>query len=201
MYRPSAFNVDDTGLLSEFIAHYPLGMMITVENNEPQISHLPFVMTDNGDLIGHIANMNPQTQGLHDKSVLVSFKGPDRYISPEWYESKMEVPTWNYAAIEVRGNIELVKDFSGIEDILSASVTAFEKRNHTQWNYDLPLKFREQLVKHITGIKIHIETIEGKFKLSQNRKKQDQEKVRAELKKQILSSDLEMLLWMDKTKT
>lgn len=201
MYRPSAFKVDNAALLNEFIERHPFATMITVHESESELSYLPFLMSKSGHLVGHIANMNPHTANLEGKKVLVSFKGPDRYISPSWYESQMEVPTWNYAVVEVRGHVELIKDFAGIEDILNESVTVFENNNKTEWRYDLPLKFREQLVKHITGIKIHVESIEGKFKLSQNRKKPDQENVKSELSKSSHSSDLEMLMWMDKTQT
>lgn len=43
----------------------------------------------------------------------------------------MNVPTWNYAAVQMRGTVELIQDQKGINDILHSSVTVFEKQNGT----------------------------------------------------------------------
>lgn len=110
----------------------------------------------------------------------------------------MQVPTWNYAAVEVRGQAELLQSYEEIEEILTKSVLQFEQQNKTSWNYNLPEEFRRKLVHRIVGIKIHIEKIEGKFKLSQNRENDDSAGVAFNLKKSPRTSDQEMLYWIKK---
>jgi predicted FMN-binding regulatory protein PaiB len=45
---------------------------------------------------------------------LVTFRGPDAYVSPGYYPSKKEhgkvVPTWNYVAVHVTGKARLFED-------------------------------------------------------------------------------------------
>ena len=201
MYRPQHFKLDDLETLKDFIATYPLGTLISSQENSLQMNYLPFVFDSEGSslsLIAHAAKNNPQMNLLDGSTVVIGFQGPDRYISPSWYESTLEVPTWNYAAVQVRGRIDLITSFEGVEEILNKSVQHFEKRNQTNWSYELPQKFREGLVRAIVGLRIHVESIEGKFKLSQNRKDPDQLKVQKHLEESPHTNDQEMLQWMRK---
>jgi transcriptional regulator len=198
MYLPPHCKVEEFEVIKDFLAAYPLGNIISNAGDSLQMSYLPFLLeieNDKMSVIGHIARSNTQLASLKDENVIVGFQGPDRYISPTWYESLDQVPTWNYAAVEVRGRVELINDFDGIESILSKSINFFEKRNQTDWIYNLPEDRRQMMVKHIVGIKIHIEHIEGKFKLSQNRKSPDENKVFRLLEASPSTTDHEMGRW------
>jgi transcriptional regulator len=204
MYRPNHFKVDDPKLLAEFIQEYPLAVVICNSEEGLKINYLPFLFDSEGKepvLLGHMARANPQLKNLENSFATIAFQGPDRYISPTWYAGNSEVPTWNYAAVEVRGRIELLQTFEEIEDILTKSTEQFEQKNETNWNYALPLKQREGMVRHIVGIKIHIESIEGKFKLNQNRDKISRDQVMANLNKSSSSTDKKMLYWMEKAQS
>jgi transcriptional regulator len=199
MYLPSHFKVEELEVIKDFIAAYPLGNLVSFQLNNLQMNYIPFLLETEGDklvLTGHLAKANTQLESLKENPVLVGFKGPDRYISPTWYESPYQVPTWNYAAVEIRGSAELIHDFAGIEDILSKSSVLFEKQNKTNWSYELPEEMRHALVKHIVGIKIHVEHIEAKFKLSQNRKPVDKAKVEGHLHASSSTVDQAMLRLM-----
>ncbi|WP_277579214.1 FMN-binding negative transcriptional regulator [Bdellovibrio svalbardensis] len=187
--------MNDTQLIQELVSDYPLGCLISSSENYLQTNYLPFLL-EGGFLISHMAKANPQVEHLDGSFVVVTFQGPERYISPSWYKSAMQVPTWNYAVVEVRGRIEILGQPNEIEEILQKSVTQFEAMNNTAWKYNLPEKFRNELIKHIVGVKIHIEQIEGKFKLSQNRDSQDRESVKTELFQSSHSKDLAMLKLM-----
>ncbi len=195
MYRPDHFKMNEATQIQELIANHPLGVLIANTGASLQVNYLPFIMKD-GFLLGHMAKVNTQLEDLDGNYVVVTFQGPDRYISPTWYKSALQVPTWNYAAVEIRGRIEILSHADEIEDILQISVDHFEKRNQTNWEYKVPEKFRLGLIKHIVGIKIHIEQTEGKFKLSQNRSTQDKESVQGHLAQSSHSMDLAMLKLM-----
>jgi transcriptional regulator len=199
MYLPPPFKIEEFEIIKDFLAAYPLGNIISFAEGSLQMNYIPFLLEIEGNklvLTGHLAKANTQLESLKKNSVLVGFKGPDRYISPTWYESPYQVPTWNYAAVEIRGSVELIHDFAGIEDILSKSSVSFEKQNNTNWNYELPKEMRQALVKHIVGIKIHVEHLEAKFKLSQNRKPIDKAKVEGHLQNSASTVDQEMLRLM-----
>lgn len=202
MYRPQRFKVDDIDLLKELIINYPLGTLVSNHEGALMMNYLPFLLEEeNGNLIltAHLARMNPHTKLLTDAPVLVSFQGPNRYISPSWYKTTTQVPTWNYTAVQVRGTASLIQDPQEVDLILDRSVIQFEKNNQTTWQYKTPEEQRNKLLQHIIGLKIQIESIDGKFKLNQNRESEDFKAVCENLKKSSLTPDHEMLEIMLRT--
>jgi len=150
---------------------------------------------DEIELIAHFAKANPHWKKL-SPSVIVSFQGPQRYISPSIYVKKDNVPTWNYAVVQIQGTPEIVSDQNGIKDILNESVQFFEAQNKTDWKYDLPTSFIEKLESAIVGLRIKVKKIDAKFKLSQNRDSEDYEAVSHFLKASESPKDQELLKWM-----
>ena len=55
-----------------------------------------------GTLRFHLARANPMAE-IDGTTVQFSFLAVDAYVSPDWYETKGFVPTWNYIAVEARG--------------------------------------------------------------------------------------------------
>jgi transcriptional regulator len=68
----------------------------------------------------------------------------------------------------------LIENPHEIENILISTVNYQESKFENSWKYDLPESFKSQLTKAIVGFEIEITSIEGKFKLSQNRSESDQ---------------------------
>lgn len=71
---------------------------------------IPLFTNSTGILIGPFARSNPLHQMLTDGAeVLVIFRDPDAYVTPRSYPSKAEhhrhVPTWDYIAAHVTGQI------------------------------------------------------------------------------------------------
>ncbi len=58
--------------------------------------------------------------------VLAIFQGPHSYISPSWYETNNAVPTWNYVAVHVYGELEIVEDEQELIDSLQELVHKYE---------------------------------------------------------------------------
>ena len=61
-------------------------------------------------------------------------------------------------------------------------------------NYSIPDDYKLKLIKHITGFRMEITRIEGKFKLGQNRSIEDQQGMLEGLRRQ---SDLESIALAD----
>lgn len=198
MYNPKHYKVEDLEKQLEFIRRYPLGTLITNADNSLQTSYLPFFVEQKNDelyLLAHLARSNPQWKVLTTQKALISFRGPDCYISPTLYRTSPQVPTWNYTAIECSGEAELVDDVTGLDALMKSSVDFFEKRNNTSWSYDLPEKFKFGLLKAIVGVRFKITQIDAKFKLSQNRESEDYQAVKDFLQTSTAPFASEMLYW------
>jgi transcriptional regulator len=199
-YMPPAFRVDDLPLLLDHIARTGLATFITAGADCPLVSHVPLVHepsdTGLGRLIGHLARANPQWQNTDlSKPALAVFMGPDAYVSPSWYPSKAEharvVPTWNYAVVHVRGALTFFDDAEWLRAAVERLTHHHESRRTDPWQVsDAPERFVASQLKGIVGFEIAITSIEGKYKLSQNRAEPDREGVVAGLAREGDSAGL-----------
>lgn len=190
-YMPPAFRVDDLPLLLDHISRTGLATFITAGADGPIVSHVPLVHEPSDDgmgrLIGHLARANPQWQSTDlSKPALAVFMGPDAYVSPSWYPSKAEtgrvVPTWNYAVVHVRGPLTFFDDAEWLRAAVERLTHHHESRRTDPWQVsDAPERFVASQLKGIVGFEIAIASIEGKYKLSQNRAEPDREGVIAGL--------------------
>jgi transcriptional regulator len=116
--------------------------------------------------------------------VLVIFQGPHAYVSPKWYVSKLAVPTWNYTAVHVYGRPRLLDDPAQVKQVLAHSVAMYEGAAAGAWRLtDLPDDFVEKMSRGIVAFAIDVTRMEGKFKLNQNRSKEDRAGVVAALER------------------
>ena len=84
------------------------------------------------------------------------------------------VPTWNYVAVHVSGVIRFRDDREFLMAHLDALTTEHEADQAHPWAmHDAPAHFIEQLAKAIVGVEIEIVSLEGKWKMSQNRADED----------------------------
>jgi len=133
----------------------------------------------NGRLVGHLARANPHWQSADPaKPSVAVFQGPDAYITPSWYATKHErgrvVPTWNYAVVHARGPVEFYDDRDRLHDVVSRLTDFHERRRQAPWAVsDAPDRFVEAQLRGIVGFVLDIETLTGKYKLSQNRPAED----------------------------
>lgn len=165
--------------MKEVIKTYPLATVISVENNQPLITHLPLIL-ENDKLIGHIDIYNPQANLLKDdKEVTLLFSGPQCYISPSIY-STTQLPTWNYIKVHLKGKVKAIESKAALKQSLITMTEFLEAPNH---NYRLePDNPRlDRNLNYIEMFEISITHWEGKFKLSQDKKPKDINNARAEL--------------------
>ncbi|MGH6878443.1 MAG: FMN-binding negative transcriptional regulator [Rhizomicrobium sp.] len=174
MYRPAAYAIDDIALLHRVMRERSFATIAAVVEGRLLFAYAPIAVDSEQEPRGtvrfHLARSNPLAE-LDGTEVRLSFLGPDAYVSPDWYETKGFVPTWNYIAVEGAGcarrldNLELRRllvDISSIEE---------EKlRPKIPWTID---KLGEEriaaLLNGIRGFAVTLETLEGKFKLSQDK--------------------------------
>jgi transcriptional regulator len=147
-----------------------------------------------------VARANPHWQAWHDGDHLFAiFNGGDAYVSPRLYSVRKAVPTWNYAVVHVRGTVAVTHDSESKERVLKALIDAHDPPYHEQWN-ELDLAFREGMKEGIVAFTITIDRLEAKFKLSQNRPRDDRERVRSAM---LAGGDKgrELAAWMQQLST
>lgn len=190
MYIPSTFNQTDQSVLHDFMRANSFATVVTAKNGKPFASHLPLYLDSTagpqGALIGHMAHANPQWQEMQaGAEVLVTFNGPHAYVSPAWYEAKaMVVPTWNYSAVHAYGIARILSQEELVQ-ALHKLVDEYESAYEQPWQLEMTQEMREKMLGAIVGFEIVLSSIEGKFKLSQNRSAEDRRRVRTQLAGQV----------------
>ena len=193
MYLPKFNQQTDAAALHQLANDNPLAMWVVATDDDVLINHIPFLIESGanpkGTLKAHIARANPLFKLLESgqsirKSVVV-FQGQQTYITPVWYASKAEhgkvVPTWNYMVMHASGIAKLQTDKQWLHNHVSAltdkmeSATKQSHPEHKKWQVtDAPDDYIDMQIKGIAGVEIPIENIVGKWKLGQNRTKDDQ---------------------------
>lgn len=184
MYSPKFNLVYDRAILLEAMREHSFATLFgplsgASPDESPSATHLPLVIKDEGEhglIEGHFAKANPHWRALADRETLVIFLGPHSYVSPTLYIEELSVPTWNYIAIHARGTLSLVEDDPGKETLLADLIAVNEPAYLDRW-HALPEGFRRTMLAGIVGFRIPIARIEGKFKLSQNRKPEERRNV------------------------
>jgi transcriptional regulator len=195
MYVPSHFKEDRVPELHDAIRRIGIGTLITNGAEGLEASHIPLLIDPEpgpyGTLRGHIARSNGQWKRLAQgagggSEALVTFLGPDAYVTPNWFPSKREtgkvVPTWNYIAIHAYGPLRFFEDRAPLLDIVMRLTNLHEGKRAAPWAVtDAPADYIDAMLKAIVGFELPIARLEGKWKLSQNKSAADVEGIRAGL--------------------
>ena len=199
MYTPEQFRIKDFQLIREFIDQNGFGILISLYNGDFQDTHTPMYISDDSKwLYGHIAKKNPQWKGWNEaEKVKVIFHGSHTYISPNYYKSTFNVPTWNYTAVSIDGNIQIIDSSKDQRKIIRSLVKKYESRFPSAWTLDETNESMMNLIRGIVCFRISICNIEAKFKLNQNKSKEDQLSVIESLNRQGNHMDLQMAEQME----
>lgn len=184
MYIPKHFTIQDEETKYEMIEQNSFATLFSQHNGDPYATHLPLLLNrETLTLSGHFARPNEQWKDSGNQQVLAIFQGPHSYISPSWYETNKAVPTWNYVAVHVYGELEIVEDEQELIDSLQDLVHKYENPKSTYSLNNVDPNYMEGLSRGIVGFRIKINKIEGKAKLSQNHSVERRELVIEELEK------------------
>ena len=191
MYLPAHFREERREVLQGFVERHPLGALVTLAAGRPEVDHVPMLLDRGagrcGRLRGHVARANPVVRHTPDGAeVLVVFAGADAYVSPSAYPSKRVdgrvVPTWNYAVVHARGTLRVTEDAAWLRALVGRLTDVHEASRAHRWQVDdAPADYIEQMLRAIVGIEIEITSLQGKWKVSQNRSAADRAGVAAGL--------------------
>ena len=190
MYTPKQFEQKDRAKSIAFMRTYNFAIVVSVKNNVPIATHLPFVIEERNDeiiLISHLSKANEQHATFLEQDVLVIFSEPHAYISPTLYEQQQNVPTWNYVSVHAYGKVNLFNTDEKKLEVLHKQMQFFEASYIEQFQ-KLDKKYVDGLLKGIVAFEITVTNLQAKEKLSQNRSEADRKNV----KKHLETSDDDM---------
>jgi transcriptional regulator len=186
MYIPPAFRIDEAASLA-FAAARGFGLVIACADGRATASPLPFYIDQAAGgrwLAFHVARGNRLADlAANGGRWLVAVWGADAYVSPRWYASPDQVPTWLYESVQLAGPVRLMSDVEQREH-LDRLTAAFEARQAPAppWSVDLVTPGRrEALMRAIVAVEMTIGSVEGSFKLNQHKSDADHTAVAAAL--------------------
>ena len=176
MYIPRNFRENDSEAIQKFLEQNPFGMLVSCADLE--FSFVPVLRRTESIYEFHLAKNNPQCEVLsQDSRAKIVFMGPHAYISPSWYSNQTAVPTWNYAIVVVEGRVTRMTEEMLLKHV-SSQVEVYESHRPSPWKLQSQQEqYLERLLKAIDGFELEATSIEAKFKLGQNKSKQDIEGV------------------------
>jgi len=158
----------------DYVRSRAFGVLVLNHEPVPLASHIPFLLSECGTYLeAHLMKVNPIVDLLVDKpkTAKLIVSGGDTYISPDWYETFDQVPTWNYVAVHLTGRVELL-DASELIGVLSRLSAQFENRllPKSPWTLDkLTESTLSKFSRVIVPIVMYIGSVEGTWKLAQNK--------------------------------
>ena len=186
MYISRHFLVDDRAELLRFMRANTFAIIVSDDAGSPIATHMPVVVAHEEPLTlwSHMALANPQWKTFKGgREVLVIFQGPHAYISPLLYKNQPSVPTWNYVAVHAHGTPKIISDDPAKLAVLAATFEATDPRAKQQWD-EAPTDYRTRMLGGMIAFEIAVTRLEGKYKLSQNRSREDQARVAGALSKE-----------------
>ncbi|HEY4985326.1 MAG TPA: FMN-binding negative transcriptional regulator [Bradyrhizobium sp.] len=190
MYTPPLFKPDRAACLA-FAQARGFGTVSAWDDGRPIASSLPFYLAyaDDGTprVAFHVARQNLLAKLADGKSRwLMAVTGADAYVSPDWYASPDQVPTWLYQAVHLTGTVRVL---SGQElgphlDALSAKFESWLAPKPPWTSSKMTAGRLETMKKAIVGLLMSVEEVEGSFKLNQHKSDVDYAAVVQELARQ-----------------
>jgi transcriptional regulator len=195
VYRPPLFACDDVALLHDLLEEESFGFVTAGGETSP----VPFVLDrgagEHGSIRFHVARPNPIAARLPGAAASLLVVGPHGYVSPQWYSTRQEVPTWNYVVATATGpcrRLDVAETLAQVRDLARR-----HEEGPSPWSPDeLDAAFRDDLLRGIVAFSMRLDRLEGKLKCSQNRDAVDREGVFARLARSADPGDAHLLRWM-----
>ena len=175
MYTPPMFKAERAASLG-FAEARGFGTVCAWDGSKPVASSLPFILTSGNDgtplAAFHVARHNPLLKLADGKSRwLMAVTGSDAYVSPDWYASSDQVPTWLYQAVHLSGAVRTMSDheLGPHLDALSAKFEAWLAPKPPWTSSKMTAARLDAMKKAIVGLVMSVDEVEGSFKLNQHK--------------------------------
>ena len=173
MHPNPAFRQTPDEACLAFARAQSFGLLAISTEAAPLISHVPFRLSDDGQSAElHLVRSTLITRAARaPMQARLAVQGPHGYVSPDWYETADQVPTWNYVAAHLIGRLERLPD-GDLPAILERLSEQFEQQLAPKPVWKMSKVSDDALAKmlrQIVPFRLHIEAVEGTWKLGQNK--------------------------------
>ena len=148
------------------------GVLSVNGEDGPLAAHIPFELSaDASEIRLHLARSNPIARLALPVPAVIVVSGPDAYISPDWYGVADQVPTWNYVAVHLRGLLH-PQPSALLLPHLDAVSEDFENRllPKPPWKTaKMSEGVMDRMMRMILPFRIDVTSVEGTWKLNQNK--------------------------------
>ena len=162
-YPPPYYTDTDPAYARRIMAENPFALLV---GEGFEATHLPFLLTGDGHLEGHVARANPVAARM-GADVLAVFSGPHAYVSATLYDDpSAQVPTWNYASVQARGRLVAMEP-GAVVPHLSRVAAAFEPEGG--WRPSHAPDYVARLVNGIVAFRLELTSLRAFRKMSANK--------------------------------
>jgi transcriptional regulator len=190
MYTPPMFKSDRAAGLA-FAEARGFGTVCAWDGKKPIASPLPFYLdyADDGTprAAFHMARGNPLIKLADGASCwMLAVNGADAYVSPDWYVSPDQVPTWLYQTVHLTGQVRKLSDeeLAVQIEVLSAKFEARLAPKPPWTSSKMTAGRLDAMKKAIVGLVMNVEEVEGSFKLNQHKSDADHAGIASALMRQ-----------------
>ena len=180
MYQPPQFIAKERNQALDIIKAHPFASLISVDDaGLPFVTHLPLhaevseFSKESGagqiTLFGHCAKPNQHWKYLQARpQAVVTFLGPNAYLSPQIYPDLARVPSWNYLAVHCTVQATLIEEPLAKDRLLKKLIGDHEPHYAQQW-MDLGTEFQHKMLAGIVGFELQVLDLQCKIKINQHR--------------------------------
>lgn len=173
MYLPPQFNSADAGHARDLVRAHPFAQLVSTDDHGlPFVTALPLhLLEEDGHwrLLGHCAKANPHWRHLQARPrAVVTFMGPQAYMSPRVYPDLARVPTWNYLLVHCKVDARLVTTFEDKDRLLKHLIHDHDPAYADQWRA-LGEDYQHKMAQGIVAFELTVTELQCKLKLNQHR--------------------------------
>jgi transcriptional regulator len=173
MYLPPQFASSNLIDARQLVQAHPLASLISVDDDGlPFVTPLPLHWLDDGgdvSLLGHCAKANPHWRYLQSRPLaVVTFMGPQAYMSPDVYPDLTRVPTWSYLMVHCTVQARMIDSFDDNDRVLKHLIADHDPAYAAQWR-GLGEDFQHKMMSGIQAFELKVTQLQCKLKLNQHR--------------------------------
>ena len=184
MYIPRYNQLEDRAALLAYMRAYSFAALATSGPGGLTATHLPFVIEEEGGritLLAHMAKANAQWRDFAaGAEALVIFMQPHAYVSPRLYDSRQNVPTWNYVAVHAYGRPVLIEERAAKIELQKKLIRQHDAGYLAQMA-ELPESYLDARLAAIVSFSLAVTRIDARYKLSQDKNPAERERIAREL--------------------
>lgn len=184
MYVPKLNRMEERAALLGFMRAHSFATLASSGPGGLMATHLPFVVEEQDGriaLFAHMARANPQWRDFAAAAdVLVIFMQPHAYVSPRLYDSRQNVPTWNYVAVHAYGRPALIEERAAKLELQQKLIRQHDAAYLRQMD-ELPEGYVDGKLAAIVSFSLAVTRVDARYKLSQDKNPAERERIACEL--------------------